>query len=110
MKLNIFFLMYLVSAVTYAQISTAPLNCTSSDRGKPDFSLDFRSSYVTVLLKGNSYKVPFEDVYVDADGDRWTVYQDKLLRVATTLPSLNFSNIQVPSGSKKQVVTSGKCF
>ncbi len=109
-KLSIFFLIYLASALTHAQISSPPLNCTPSNPKQPVFSVQFQHSYVNVLLKGNSYRVPFEYVYVDGDGDRWTVYKDNLLRVATTLPSHNLVGIQVGSGSSPQPITSGRCF
>ncbi len=109
-KLSIFILIYLVSALAHAQISSPPLNCTPNNPRQPVFSVEFQRSYVSVLLKGNSYRVPFEYVYVDGDGDKWTVYQDKLLRVSTTLPSHNLVGIQVGSGSSPQPITSGRCF
>jgi hypothetical protein len=109
-RLSVFFLMFLTSASTYAQISTPPLNCTPSMPGKPTFSVEFQRSYVNVVLKGNSYRVPFDYVYVDGDGDRWTIYQDRILRVSTTLPGLNLVGIQGGSASQTQTITSGKCF
>lgn len=109
-KLSIFLFFYLTSAVTYAQISTPPLKCTPSISSKPTFSVEFQHFYVNVLLKGNSYRIPFDYVYVDGDGDRWTVYQDSILRVSTTLPSHNLVSIQVGKASSPQAITGGKCF
>lgn len=102
--------MYLISGISHAQINTKPMNCSPTDPSRPVFSVEFQHSYVNVWLKGNAYRLPFDYAYVDGDGDKWSVYQNNLLRVSTTLPTLNLVSVGVGSGAPPQRITGGKCF
>ena len=97
-KLTIAILMTLTFN-SYAQMKSPQLTCEplKEDVSGFPFSAKFDDKIAIVTFKGWTYSVPYNKVYVDPLGVRWTFYENTELRVSTNYPFENFVAIFTPS-------------
>ncbi len=109
---QIFKVLFLILICTdaMAQISSNSWKCKPVDENLPYFEIKTEKNFVLVNLKGNTFKIPYDNFYIDKDGDKWDIYQNKHLRVGVIANSKYASIGNFPYDSYNYVIIShGYC-
>ena len=93
------FVMFVLNAQAFAQVKTGLMKCNDPSKNI-DFSVHFKGSEVLLVLKGFTYRVPYTESFVSKRGERWSVYENREISVATTAPYDKYVDIStMPSGT-----------
>lgn len=96
-------------STSHAQVNTGLLTCVPSLRAAPQFSVQFFGSQARLTLKANVFTVPFINAKVDKNGDRWSIYENNEIRVATTIPNDQYVSVGSGSSDNYAVIAGAFC-
>jgi hypothetical protein len=69
----------------FAQIKSSNVSCLD-EANSITYTAEFQGKTVILVLKGHTYRIPYVSSHVDSHGLRWSVYRNKEIHLASTLP------------------------
>lgn len=108
-KSFLFALLAVVTSAAHAQVSTSLLTCIPHQKGAPQFSVEFGGLTARLTLKLNVFNISYIGAFVDKNGDRWSIYENKEIRVSTTIPNDMYVSIGSGTGNNYNVISGAHC-
>ena len=103
MKRTLLFLLFFLSTNTNSQVNVR-FDCNNLS---VPVVLNFSNNFVSFNMKGTNYKIPYQQGFVNKEGERFSVYYNSELRISTTYPADNYVGIVISDSMTP--ITSGYC-
>jgi hypothetical protein len=97
----------MISFNSFAQVTSPLLNCVDIVKTNFQFTAQFNGQTAVVSFKGWTYDLRFRDAYVSPQGERWSYYENKEIRVGTTFPFDKY--VVINSNSHHVSIASNHC-
>jgi hypothetical protein len=99
--------MLLLSLNVSAQVTSPQLNCVDSLKDNFQFTAKFNGQTATVSFKGWTYDLSFKGAWVSPQGERWSDYENKEIKVSTTFPFDKYVDIE--TARPRSTIASSHC-
>ena len=90
--LTIYFVTFVINSQAYAQVSSNRMMCFDSQT-RIHFVTQFKGKFAILELKGHAHRLQYINSFISLEGDRWSVYQNNEIQIATSLPSKKYISI-----------------
>jgi hypothetical protein len=88
-----FIFLFFISPLATAQLINQEMHCSGDTKKDIPFSLHLQGKAATVILRDEAYQLDFKRSFIDKNGFKWSVYEDKTLTLSVQRGKDSYANL-----------------